>query len=440
MSSEEDKTRNTRLKQRVSTRRDVAANHIRRIHTSATAAIKDSSIMQQVLIAARDLDSWWSKYTVESEALLDVMVELDEIEQFSPSLDAEIHALVVEIRAIVNNFELDSARSTEDHQSITQVSDNAVLSKSNTIVEPQASLTVDECQTSDSSFRPKVVSRLPEIPLPTFNGDIRMWPDFRDRFISLVGCRTDLSNVKKFYYRLGCLQADPSEALKRIPVTNDTYQLAWNTLIKSYNKPRKLASSIIESFLVAPVSTSESIVGLKQFLNTFDEGISILESLHMPDLSSFLLFSIAAKALPIHTRRLIESDNSFEYPSIGSILDFVKNRIRVLENAGGPQEVGKALSGNNKKPNAGSVKHFNRPSTSQVMLVASTKRLKPKSTSSDKCRVCSGAHALQDCAKFVASSVDERYQVVCFHRLCLVCFGENHMSYKCKHSCGVCNR
>ncbi|KAF0755035.1 Integrase catalytic domain-containing protein [Aphis craccivora] len=58
MSNEEDKTRNTRLKQRVSTRRDVAASHIRRIHTSATAAIKDSSIMQQVLIAARDLDSW----------------------------------------------------------------------------------------------------------------------------------------------------------------------------------------------------------------------------------------------------------------------------------------------------------------------------------------------------------------------------------------------
>jgi len=128
---------------------------------------------------------------VESEALLDVMVELDEIEQFSPSLDAEIHALVVEIRAIVNNFELDSAKSTEDHQPITQIIYNAVLSKSNTVVEPQASLTVDECQTSDSSFRPKVVSRLPEIPLPTFNGDIRMWPDFRDRFVSLVDCRTD---------------------------------------------------------------------------------------------------------------------------------------------------------------------------------------------------------------------------------------------------------
>ncbi|KAF0755039.1 Integrase catalytic domain-containing protein [Aphis craccivora] len=71
------------------------------------------------------------------------MVELDEIEQFSPSLDAEIHALVVEIRAIVNNFELDSARSTEDHQPITQIIYNAVLSKSNTVVEPQASLTVD---------------------------------------------------------------------------------------------------------------------------------------------------------------------------------------------------------------------------------------------------------------------------------------------------------
>jgi len=440
MSNEEDKTRNTRLKQRASTKREVAASHIRRIHSSATAAVKDPSIMNQVLIAVRDLDSWWSKYSVESEALLDIMVELDEVDQFSPNSDAEIYALVVEIRTIVNNCEQEPMKPSEDRQPVTQTSDTAVLARSNTVVEPQVSPTVEECQTSDSSFRTRLVSRLPEIPLPTFNGDLRTWPDFRDRFVSLVSCRTDLSNVEKFYYLIGCLQADPSEALKGIPVTNDTYQLAWNTLVKSYDKPRKLASSIIDGFLAAPASTSESLVGLKQFLNTFDEGIAILDSLHMPDLSSFLLFSIAAKALPVHTRRLFESDNSFEYPSVESILDFVKNRVRVLENAGGSQDKGKSYGGNNKKSNSGSVKHFNRPSTSQVTLVTSTKKPKPKFTSSDKCRVCGGAHSLQDCAKFVASSVDERYQVVCSHRLCLVCFDDNHMSFKCKHSCGVCNR
>jgi len=124
-------------------------------------------------------------------------------------------------------------------------------------------------------------------------------------------------------------------------VTKDTFQLAWNTLVKSYDKPRKLASSIIEGFLVAPVFTSESLMDLKRFLSVFDEGLAILGSLLLPDLCSFLLFTIASKSLLTHTRRLLESENSAEYPSVDSVLEFVKNRVRVLENAGGTSSTGK---------------------------------------------------------------------------------------------------
>jgi len=78
-------------------------------------------------------------------------------------------------------------------------------------------------------------------------------------------------------------------------VTKDTFQLAWNTLVKSYEKPRKLASSIIESLLTAPASTSGSLLDLKQFLNVFDGGLAILESLHVPDLCFFLIIHYRCK-------------------------------------------------------------------------------------------------------------------------------------------------
>lgn len=42
----------------------------------------------------------------------------------------------------------------------------------------------------------------------------------------LVDIRSNLSDIKKFYYLLGRLQGDPTEAVKGITVSNDTYGIA----------------------------------------------------------------------------------------------------------------------------------------------------------------------------------------------------------------------
>lgn len=409
MSDEEIKTRNIRLKQRASTKRDVAASHIRHLHASATAAVKDLTLMSQVTTAVHDLDNWWSQYSVENDALLDVMIELDEVGIFSPEADAAVYALVIEIKTIVNNYERETSKVpdaqisdsaitknvSEDHQSVAQTSNSALLPKTTPVVETQSPSCASDAPYSDASFQSQASMRLPEIPLPKFDGDLRSWLDFRDRFVELVIRNKHInSDITRFYYLLGCLQADAGEALKEIPVTKDTFQLAWNTLVKSYDKPRKLASSIIESLLTAPASTLESLLSLKQFLNVFDEGLDILESLHVPDLCSFLLFTIASKSLPIHTRRLFESENTWEFPSFVSVLEFVKDRVRVLDNAGGASALVRSAGGNDKKGNPGQGKYHSRPSTGQTALVSSMKSQKPKLTSPERCRCCGLVHAL----------------------------------------------
>lgn len=58
---------------------------------------------------------------------------------------------------------------------------------------------------------------LPEIFLPKFDYDLRSWPDFRDRFVELVIRNKHInSDITRFYYLLGCLQADAGEVLKEI--------------------------------------------------------------------------------------------------------------------------------------------------------------------------------------------------------------------------------
>ncbi|XP_060867718.1 uncharacterized protein LOC132942989 [Metopolophium dirhodum] len=252
--------------------------------------------------------------------------------------------------------------------------------------------------------------RLPEIPLPTFDGE---W----------------------------CLHSDPQEVIKGFSISNESFTLAWDALIERYAKPRRLASSIIDKLIATPVASSENLAALQTFMSVFDENITILESLQIPDLASFLLFSLAARCLPTISRRLFEAENVEGYPSIQSVIKFVKTRIQVLENAGVKPAGSSSKSANPRKAGF--------PRESKTALVSTSKPLSAKPNSSKaastkstsaSCYVCSGAHQLADCAKFKACSVDERYKVVCMHRLCMVCLLHGHMSFKCSSSCSICKR
>ncbi|XP_050546116.1 uncharacterized protein LOC126908247 [Daktulosphaira vitifoliae] len=307
-----------------------------------------------------------------------------------------------------------------------------VLEVENRATEPEVQLGTTAC-----------VSKLPDIPLPKFDGELKNWPDFRDRFKSLIHQRPSLTNVDKFYYLLSCLQGDPSEVLKGITVAEETYAIAWSTLIETYDKPR-LAVRIIEDMLKALVSGAENVTTLQQFLTTFDEGIATLNAMKIPDFASFLLFSIAARCLPANSRRLFETDNTREYPVIEDVIKFVKARINILENAGPASLPSSALSKPaqvwTKKPNANDNKKYIQQHERRVAFLSTAKGQKnvKQSASSGKCYCCAGTHALKDCIKFRELNIDGRYDVVCKFRLCLVCFDQNHMSYKCPSACSIC--
>lgn len=106
----------------------------------------------------------------------------------------------------------------------------------------------------------------------------------------------------------------------------------------------------------------------------------------------------------------------------------VKIRMQVIENAGAAQPESSSKIAH--------VKKTDHRKDGKIALVASNKSVVKKCI----LILCSGAHQLADCSKFKGFSVDERYNVVCTYRLCLVCFGEGHMSFKCSSACSVCKR
>lgn len=90
---------------------------------------------------------------------------------------------------------------------------------------------------------------------------------------------------------------------------------------------------LIDILFQFPVSTHESLIELSRFVSRFCESLSLLKELNIPNLGSFILFSMAFRCLPNTTRELFENTitSSGDYPTIEALLTCVKSRLSTLK-------------------------------------------------------------------------------------------------------------
>lgn len=425
-----DEDRLKRTKNRAMVKRTAIVNRIKSILDLGLSGESDSNARQRFLISTNDLADLWGKFVV---AVLDALIELGEEADFSHSVEIETNEMVISAKAMAINFSSTSGLSGGVVEEPRCGSESEVTALSTIPPGSGKSPTA-----TVSAVQPSHSMRLPEIPLPRFSGDLADWPVFRDRFVALVDSRSNISNIEKFYYLVSCLELEASEVIKGITVSNDTYSLAWKALVERFDKPRKLASFILDTILSAPIIQQESASSLSKFLNIFDENVGILESLEIPDLGDFLMFSIAFRSLPVSSRRLFEMTNLEEYPKAQELFKFVKNRIQVLELAGGTPSSSGSKQGHLKPPpNSKKEWKNDRKTSTSLVTTQSTSTISSKPA---KCPSCDGSHQLSNCPGFKGLSVDDRYGVVSKHRLCMSCFSNQHWSNKCKESCSNCKR
>jgi hypothetical protein len=411
-----------RAKTRAEVRRTTAIASIRAVNVLALRTRDDPAVVPTFLANVGDLEVFWAQFKSEDDAVLERLIELGQHEQYSSDLAPEVRALVNECRSIsdrLNTGELDDI-------------------KSKNLSEQESEKGADRFQTENRDVH-RPYSRLPEIPLPKFDGDFNHWPTFRDRFTTLVESRSFLSNTEKFYYLIGCLHGPAADVIRRIPVSADNYELAWKTLADRFNRPRLVATALIDKLLRASVATQESLSDLNHFLSNFSEGISLLNTLQVPDMGSFLLFTIAFRCLPVATRKLFESSVSVDYPSVDDLLDFVQSRVSLLEIVGESHKSSLKVSSTpaasigQKQPggyNRSRPRESNRPTT----LVATK--------SETICPCCQDTHPLISCPKFKSWSLDARSKWARDQRLCFRCLDSDHWAPRCHTSivCAVCSR
>jgi len=167
--------------------------------------------------------------------------------------------------------------------------------------------------------------------LPQFDGDYCYWPTICDAFDALVETRPNLSDIDKLHYLIGCLKGSAADAVRGIPLSAGNYALVRSTLSDRFYRPRLVAMSLIDKLLGASPIIQESLSELNSFMCLFSESMSLLVALKIPDLQSFMLFSVAFRCLPVVTRKLFETSTTSDYPTIDELMKFLRNRVAVLE-------------------------------------------------------------------------------------------------------------
>lgn len=168
-------------------------------------ANSDSDFVSEFILNVDGLDTVWSQYEAEDNTLLECLVKLGKASDYAPGQSGELRILINSAKAAANLFRPARIALTEGHN----------VGNSSSV--------------SDASSGP-TLSRLPEIPLPRFGGDFRLWPTFRDTFTKQFDSRQYLSNIDKLYYLTGCLHGVALDAIRSIPASDDNYQLIWLTL------------------------------------------------------------------------------------------------------------------------------------------------------------------------------------------------------------------
>jgi hypothetical protein len=99
---------------------------------------------------------------------------LDQIGDYAPDHIPELRSVINVIKAVAKSLH-DASKDNHDDSAVAQDVNKAVF-------------------------------RLPEIPIPRFNGKFHEWATFRDRFNVLVDSRSGLSDTDKVYYLISCLR------------------------------------------------------------------------------------------------------------------------------------------------------------------------------------------------------------------------------------------
>ncbi|XP_024879222.1 uncharacterized protein LOC112459388 [Temnothorax curvispinosus] len=191
---------------------------------------------------------------------------------------------------------------------------------------------VSQCNISAS---PRTAFQLPRINLPKFAGEFREWEAFRDQFTALIINNRDLLEVNRLQYLHSCVKGEASDAIRNLALTDTNFKIAWNLLLARYDNHRRLVHEHIHALHTLPPATSDSAAALTALRDKASVSIQSLKNLgRAVDTWDDMLAYLLVQRLDKGTRNAweLKLGDTLDYPTYEQLDNFLKSRIRALEN------------------------------------------------------------------------------------------------------------
>ncbi|XP_067644103.1 uncharacterized protein [Eurosta solidaginis] len=228
----------------------------------------------------------------------------------------------------------------------------------------------------------------------------------------------------------------------KFPLTNDNYNLTWETLLGRYNNPRVLFTHCMQLFYSQPIVAKEDSTKLKHLIDTSGSCFSTLRNLKV-DVDAcdqvFVHFLISKLSMETHQFWEQELGNSKEIPTFKRFCDFIEVRYRTLESL--------ELKSNNSDSKSAAQQRLSSPSQpTQRLKFRRDSRVNHISSSIDSkgisCILCKESHITRRCHKFLAMDCFARKTIVDTNRLCINCLSSTHLVSTCpsNRNCQQCGK
>lgn len=386
----------------------------------------------------------------------DCMRKIDQFKDFMDNYDAEIQSVQVLVqleqleemrmefinarRQLLYQDECDEDALAEDLKQFnrTYVTVKGFL-KANLHSEatgvPAASSTIVQT----STYHPKV--RLPEIILPSFDGDVTKWLTFKDRFTSMVHDVVELSEVTKLQYLLTALKGDAATLYDHTQLVAENYEATWKSLHDRYDDSKRIKREYFKALYQLEPMNGSSVEELSRLVNETKRLVRGMERTNEPirswdtPLTSLVTYKLDSATLLAWEQ--YSADHKID--SYNELMAFCEKQIKVLNSCTMRNQ--RSIDTKPAKV-VGAMRNQNNPRQRKTYNTPLACAVQSSSTNVIVCPECKADHFLAKCNIFSALSQLQRRERVKEHRLCFNCLRSGHGIKFCRShaKCEQCKR
>ena len=270
------------------------------------------------------------------------------------------------------------------------------------------------------------ISRLPNLDLPRFNGDVFNWQEFFDAYMAHIGNNTKISEIDKFTHLIRLLDGDAKAAIRSFKLTAANYKPALDHLKERFGRPAFIRLKHINALLQleAPMGKGSTYVkALWRMLDDIAAHTQALANLGCKgEHIEAILCPIIIGRFPKNFREEWARGSQGHESDLAFTLKFIKSEVERLERSEAFQS---------SVPSITHEKTREKPSSSATALHSAI------DASSGICKFCKGLHKSYNCFKYKKAPLHVRRRKVRDNGLCYRCL-ETHFASSCTVKCSNC--